>query len=204
MGTKIIDLSAANIIKSDDYLPISQTDTTDTRNTYKVSTSEIKEYVNFDINNKISLLEGLVGETGQVDINFLNNFVKLSGDTMTGNLNMSGNEIRNFSANILEYTDSITLSSGHNGSIILLNRPVGVGEIDPKAIVTIDETPKLPNGFNVMLIQTGDSQVKISKNGNVILSQTDNALATRNKYSQINLCVLQQTPYTVWMSGDMV
>jgi hypothetical protein len=204
MGTKIIELSAANIIKSDDYLPISQTDTTDTRNTYKVSTSEIKEYVNLDINNKISFLQGLINLVGQIDPNFLNNFVKLSGDTMTGNLNMSGNEIINFSANILEYTDSITLSAGHNGSIIMMNRPIAVGEVDPKAIVTIDETPKLPNGFNVMLIQTGDSQVKISKNGNVLLSQTDNALATRKKYSQINLCVLQQTPYTIWMSGDMV
>lgn len=205
MGIKIIELSAANIIKNDDYLPISQKDslTVDTRNTYKITTGQIKQYVNDDVNKRLNNLESLASKSG-LDPNILNNFVELSGDTMTGNLNMSGYEIQNFSANIIEYSDSITLSAGHNGSIILMNRPVGVGEIDPKALITINETPKLPNGFNVMIIQTGDSQVKISKNGNVVLSQTDNALATRNKYSQINLCVLQQIPYIVWMSGDMV
>lgn len=205
MGIKIIELSAANIIKNDDYLPISQKDDAilDSRNTYKVSTLQIKEYVNADIIPRISNLQGLA-DSINIDPSIFNNYVKLSGDSMTGNLNMSGYEIQNFSANILEYTDSITLSAGHNGSIILMNRPVSSGEIDPKVIVTINETPKLPNGFNVMIIQTGDSQVKISKIGDVNLSQSDNALYTRKKYSQINICVLQQIPYTVWMSGDMV
>lgn len=205
MGIKIIELSAANTIKSDDYLPISQKDSfsVDTRNTYKISTEQIKQYVNADVNNKLSNLQGLADTLG-VDPNIFNNFVELSGDTMTGNLNMSGYEIQNFSANIIEYSDSITLSAGHNGSIILMNRPVSSGEVDPKVLVTINETPKLPNGFNVMIIQTGDSQVKMSKTGNVLLTQSDNSLYTRKKYSQINICVLQQTPYIIWMSGDMV
>lgn len=205
MGIKIIELSAANTIKSDDYLPISQKEDTNTdkRNTYKISTSQFKDYVNVDVNNRISDLQGSI-DNFTIDPNVFNDYVKLSGDTMTGNLNMSGYEIQNFSANIIEYTDSIELSAGHNGSIILMNRPVLIGEVEPKATITINEIPKLPNGFNVMIIQTGDSQVKISKNGNVLLTQTDNALLTRKKYSQINICVLQQTPYTIWMSGDMV
>lgn len=205
MGIKIIELSAANAIKNDDYLPISQKDSNidDTRNTYKITTDQIKQYVIGEVNSKLSNLQNLADTLG-VDPNIFNNFVELSGDTMTGNLNMDGYEIQNFSANIIEYSDSITLSAGHNGSIILMNRPVSSGEVDPKATVTIDETPKLPNGFNVMIIQIGDSQVKMSKNGNVELTQSDNALLTRKKYSQINLCVLQQTPYTIWMSGDMV
>lgn len=205
MGIKIIELSAANTIKSDDFLPISQKDDVlaDSRNTYKISTAQIKNYINADVNKKLSDLQGLADTLG-LDPDIYNKFVELSGDTMTGNLNMSGYEIQNFSANIIEYTDSITLSAGHNGSILLLNRPVSSGEIDPKAIVTINETPKLSNGFNVMIIQTGDSQVKISKSGNVLLTQSDNAILTRKKYSQINLCVIQQTPYTIWMSGDMV
>lgn len=205
MGIKIIELSAANAIKNDDYLPISQKDSNidDTRNTYKITTDQIKQYVIGEVNRKLSNLQNLADTLG-VDPNIFNNFVELSGDTMTGNLNMDGYEIQNFSANIIEYSDSITLSAGHNGSIILMNRPVSSGEVDPKATVTIDETPKLPNGFNVMIIQIGDSQVKMSKNGNVELTQSDNALLTRKKYSQINICVLQQTPYTIWMSGDMV
>lgn len=205
MGIKIIELSAANTIKSDDYLPISQSSDTDVniRNTYKVSTAELKQYITADIIPRLTNAEGLVGSI-TIDNSIFNNYVKLSGDSMTGNLNMSGYEIQNFSANILEYTDSIELSAGHNGSIILMNRPISSGEVDPKAVVTINEIPKLPTGFNVMIIQTGDSQVKISKSGNVVLSQSDNALATRKKYSQINICVLQQIPYTIWMSGDMV
>jgi hypothetical protein len=199
MGIKIIELSAANTIKSDDYFPISQIDNNsiDNRNTYKITTDQFKTYVNSDVYGKVSFLQNIVN-TLNIDPNVFNNFVSLTGDTMTGNLNMSGNQIQNFSANIIEYSDSITLSAEHNGSIILMNKST-VGE----ASITINETPKLPNGFNVMIIQIGDSRVKIEKNGNVVLIHSDNASSTRKKYAQINLCVLQQTPYTIWMSGDM-
>ena len=202
MGIKIVELSGANVITNSDLLPISQESTT-SRDTNKVSIATLKAYVNADVNKKLNDLENEV-DTNYIDPVTLTSYVKLSGDTMTGNLNMNGNEIQNFSAIILEYTSSITLSAGHNGSIIMMNRPAGVGETAPIANVTISDSPKLPTGFNVMLIQTGDSKVKVSTSGTVDVTQSDGALYTRKKYSQINLCVIKQNPYTVWLSGDMV
>lgn len=203
MGIKIVELSAANVITDTDLLPISQATSTGDRDTNKVSTATLKAYINNDVTKKLNDLETTI-DANYIDPSIFNTFVELSGDTMTGNLNMNGNEIQNFSAIIHEYTDSITLSAGHNGSIIMINRPVGVGETDPMATVTISDSPKLPNGFNVMLIQIGDSKVKVTTSGTVSLTQSDGSLYTRKKYSQINLCVLKQTPYTVWLSGDMV
>jgi len=202
MGIKIIELSAANTITDTDLLPISQATST-SRDTNKVTASILKGYVNGGVTQKLNNLENTITQN-YIDPDIFNTFVELSGDTMTGNLDMGGKEIQNFSAIILEYSSSITLSSGHNGSIIMINRPAGVGETDPIALVTISDSPKLPNGFNVMLVQIGDSKVKIGTSGTVILTQSDNALYTRKKYSQINLCVLKQNPYTVWLSGDMV
>jgi hypothetical protein len=202
MGIKIIELSAANTITDTDLLPISQATST-SRDTNKVTTSILKSYINDNINKKVNDLENAIN-ANYIDPSIFNTFVELSGDTMTGNLNMNGNEIQNFSAIVLEYTSSITLSAGHNGSIIMINRPAGVGETDPIALVTISDSPKLPNGFNVMLVQIGDSKVKVGTSGTVTLTQSDDALYTRKKYSQINLCVLKQNPYTVWLSGDMV
>jgi hypothetical protein len=202
MGIKIIELSAANTITDTDLLPISQITST-SRDTNKVTASILKSYVNAGVTQKLNDLENTINDN-YVDPNIFNTFVELSGDTMTGNLNMGGKEIQNFSAIINEYTDSITLSAGHNGSIIMINRPVVVGEIDPIATVTISDSPKLPNGFNVMLVQIGDSKVKVTTSGTVSLTQSDGSLYTRKKYSQINLCVLKQNPYTVWLSGDMV
>jgi hypothetical protein len=202
MGIKIVELSAANIITDTDLLPISQ-ETTTTRDTNKVTTSVLKGYVNGAINKKLNDLENTIN-ANYIDPNIFNTFVELSGDTMTGNLDMGGKEIQNFSAIINEYTNSITLSANQNGSIIMINRPSGVGEVDPIALVTVSDSPKLPNGFNVMLIQTGDSKIKIVTSGTVSLTQSDGSLYTRKKYSQINLCVIKQNPYTVWLSGDMV
>jgi hypothetical protein len=202
MGIKIVELSGANVITNSDLLPISQLTPT-SRDTNKVSTAALKAYVNADVNKKLNDLENEI-DKNYIDPLVLTTYVELSGDTMTGNLNMNGNEIQNFSAIILEYTSSITLSAGHNGSIIMMNRPAGVGETAPIANVTISDSPKLPTGFNVMLIQTGDSKVKVSTSGTVTVNQSDSALYTRKKYSQINLCVIKQDPYTVWLSGDMV
>jgi hypothetical protein len=202
MGIKIVELSGANVITNSDLLPISQ-QTPTSRDTNKVSTAALKAYVNADVNKKLNDLENEI-DKNYIDPVVLTTYVELSGDTMTGNLNMNGNEIQNFSAIILEYTNSITLSAGHNGSIIMMNRTPLVGETAPIANVTISDSPKLPTGFNVMLIQTGDSKVKLSTSGTVIVTQSDGALYTRKKYSQINLCVIKQNPYTVWLSGDMV
>ena len=202
MGIKIVELSGANVITNSDLLPISQASLS-SRDTNKVSTAALKAYVNADVNNKLNDLENKIDQN-YIDPIVLTTYVELSGDTMTGNLNMNGNEIQNFSAIILEYTSSITLSAGHNGSIIMMNRPAGVGETAPIANVTISDSPKLPTGFNAMLIQTGDSKVKVSTLGTVTVTQSDGALYTRKKYSQINLCVIKQNPYTVWLSGDMV
>jgi len=203
MGIKIIQLSAANVIKDDDLLPISQSTATEARDTNKVTTAALKAYVNAGLQAKINDLTNNI-DSYSIDPALFSSYVHLSGDIMTGNLNMDGNQIQNFSAIINEYTNSITLSAGHNGSIILMNRPVGSGETDPMATVTISDSPKLPEGFNVMIVQIGDSKVKITKLGTVILTQSDDALYTRKKYSQINLCVLKEDPYTVWLSGDMV
>jgi hypothetical protein len=202
MGIKIVELSAANTITDTDLLPISQATST-SRDTNKVTASILKGYVNGGVTQKLNDLENTITQN-YIDPDIFNTFVELSGDTMTGNLDMGGKEIQNFSAIINEYTDSITLSAVHNGSIILINRLAGVGETDPIALVTISDSPKLPNGFNVMLVQIGDSKVKITTSGTVSLTQSDGSLYTRKKYSQINLCVLKQTPYTVWLSGDMV
>ena len=205
MGVKIVELSAANAISDSDLLPTSQF-INNTRDTYKVTVGDLETYVNYSVNTKLTELEGAIN-ANYINPAVFNTFVKLSGDTMTGNLDLNGNNTQNFSANIVEYTDSITLSSGHNGYIILMNRPVGVGETDPKAIVTIADLPVLPNGFNVMIIQIGDSKVKIVNSGAPtapLFLQSDGALYTRKKYSQINVCVLSRNPYLVWLSGDMV
>lgn len=202
MGIKIVELSAANTITDNDLLPISQVTST-SRDTNKVTASVLKNYINDAVNKKINDLENTI-DNNYIDKDVLTRYVELSGDTMTGNLNMNGNEIQNFSAIILEYTSSITLSAGHNGCIIMMDRTPLSGETAPIANVTISDSPKLPTGFNVMLIQTGDSKVKISTSGIVNITQSDGALFTRKKYSQINLCVLKQNPYTIWLSGDMV
>lgn len=200
MGIKITELPPIVTVKGTDEYPTSQDNGDSTRDTYKVTASQLSQFININPNNRIDGLESRLNSISPFDPNLLSKYLALSGGTMTGNIDLSGNKLNRFTANIIEVTDNITLSSVHNGAILSVNK---AATVNPDDRVTVQVPLNLNTGFNVLIIQTGGMQTKIIKGDNSItLANPDNALSTRKQYSQINLCML--TPTLAWITGDMV
>lgn len=121
-------------------------------------------------------------------------FVHLSGDTMTGPLDLDSNELRRFSAKVIEKSADFRLTNDMNGSVILVDSSAQV-------IFTIAEGT-LTKGFNVVILQMGDGNAKISTTGSVNIVNVNNGVKTRKKFAQMNLCVVR--PNVVWIAGDII
>jgi hypothetical protein len=121
-------------------------------------------------------------------------FVQLSGDTMTGSLDLNSNELRRFSAKVVEKGADFTLTNDMNGSVILVDSSAQV-------IFTV-AAGTLTKGFNAVILQMGDGNAKISTSGSVTIINVNNAVKTRKKFAQMNICVVR--PNVVWIAGDII
>lgn len=205
MPVKIIDLPSATTVTNADLLPATQV-YSGNRDTYKLSMEQIVNFANIGPYEAIESLKnqslannasGLASLKQHVDTDF----VHLSGDIMTGNLDLSGNKLNRFSANIIEVTANTVLDNSHNGSIILVTKTRV--NADDRVELQIPAAGTLVTGFNILVIQNGTTQVKITNPvGGITIASADNSLSTRQQYSQINLCVLKSN--LVWISGDLV
>jgi len=209
MGVKIVDLPAIPAtLKNEDLFPVSE-DNSGTRDTYKISAQSVASFVNTGPYQAISDLETRLGSSGNTNIsnlqNFLiSNYLPLSGGTMRGDLDLQSNKLKHFSGEITTITTETFLTSAHNGMIILVQKSPIVTP-DDRVLLKINNGT-LPLGFNALVIQTGDIQAKISNpDTNVDLVNADSSLSTRQKYSQMNVCVIKKgTRDMVWLSGDIV
>jgi hypothetical protein len=190
MGTKIVDLTHAPSVENADLIPLSKVVGT-TRNTYNTSISELGDFITADVYDTISQLTTTVGGA----------YLPLAGGTMKGDLDLDNNYIKKFKAFVTTITADTTLLSSHNGSILMVEKSPQVLP-DDRVLLTVPKDT-LPIGFNVLIIQTGDIQAKIVKGDpSVTLANPDNSLSTRQKYSQINLCIIKNN--FAWITGDMV
>jgi hypothetical protein len=209
MGVKIVDLPAIPAtLKNEDLFPVSE-DNSGVRDTYKISAQSVASFINTGPYQAIADLESRLGGSTNTYITNLssfvsNNFVHLSGDTMQGDLNLASYKIKQFSGDITTITTETFLTSAHNGKIILVEKSPKVNP-DDRVLLKIDNNT-LPLGFNALIIQTGDIQAKITNpDTNVDLVNADNSLSTRQKYSQMNVCVIKKgSRDMVWISGDIV
>lgn len=205
MPVKIIELPPATQLKNADVIPASQI-YSGNRDTYSLTLEQLTNFVNTGPYAAIESLRTSGGGDLTSQINALKsyvntNFVHLSGDTMTGSLDLSGANLKRFSANIVKVTGNTLLNQTHNGCIILVEKTPRSSSDDRVEIQIAQNT--LPIGFNVLLIQTGETQVKVTcPLGGVLIKNPDSALSTRQTYSQINLCMIDTN--LVWVTGDMV
>lgn len=202
MPVKIINLPAATEVKNSDLLPASQEYPNVDRDTYKISVQQLKNFINSDISQNI---QNIINQSSSTISNFALNadtrYVNVSGDTMTGSLDLSGNMLKRFKPNIIVVTTNTILTNDlHNGAIILGNK--ARTNIDDRLELQINPN-SVSEGFNALLIQIGDCQLKVTNpQGGITIANPDDALSTRTKYSQINLCLIQ--PTLAWVTGDMV
>jgi len=209
MGVKIVDLPAIPaVLKNEDLFPVSE-DNSGFRDTYKISAQSVASFVNTGPYQAISDLETRLRNSNNTSItnleNFLtSNYLPLSGGTMTGDIDLNANKIKRFSGDIISITSDTFLNATHNGKIILVEKSPRVTP-DDRVLLKINNTT-LPLGFNALVIQTGEIQAKVANpDTNVDLVNADNSLSTRQKYSQMNVCVIKKgTRDMVWLSGDIV
>lgn len=209
MGVKIVDLpSIPDTLKNADYFPVSE-ENSGTRDTYKITAQSVASFVNTGPYTAIANLRtelnngngtSLAGLSSYIETHYLH----LSGDTMKGDINLSSYKIKNFSGDIETISTETFLTSAHNGKIILVEYNTKTSP-DDRVLLKINNGT-LALGFNALVIQTGDVQAKVSNpDTNVDLVNADNSLSTRQKYSQMNICVIKTgTRDVVWLSGDLV
>lgn len=209
MGIKIVDLPAIPAtLKNEDLFPISESND-GIRDTYKITAQGVASFINAGPYQAISDLESRLGASTNTNItnlqNFLvSNYLPLSGGSMSGNVDLSNNKLKHFSGDITTITTETFLTSAHNGMILLVEKSPRISP-DDRVLLKVNNNT-LPLGFNALVIQTGDVQAKIANpDTNVDLVNSDNSLSTRQKYSQMNVCVIKKgTKDMVWISGDCV
>jgi hypothetical protein len=200
MGIKISELNSGISISDDDLFPLSQDIGSSQRKTLKATALQIKNSFNQEVLSDINSLSA-VNKGNTIDKTIFNNFLLRDGSKkMNGDLYMDGSTITKYSARILTYTDNFTLSQDHNTSIILIDKPNLTGNPSNKVTVTVNQND-LNVGFNVILIQTGNTLVEVFGSVGIELWNADGLRTTRGKFSLINLCVLK--PNKVWLFGDV-
>ena len=209
MGVKIVDLPPIpGVLKNEDLFPVSE-DNSGVRDTYKITAQSVASFVNTGPYQAISDLENRLRSSNNNSITNLqqfltSNYLPLSGGSMRGDINLESNKLKQFSGDITTITTETFLTSAHNGKILLVEKSPRVTP-DDRVLLKVNKGA-LPLGFNALVIQTGDIQAKISNpDTNVDLVNADSSLSTRQKYSQMNVCVIKTgTRDMVWISGDIV
>lgn len=201
MGVNIEQLYGTLLIKNDDVFPLTQSTNGTNRNTLKATALQLKENFNSDINDDLDNLETEF-DNKKIDSSNLNKLLRKDGTkSMAGDLYFDNSTVTKYSAKLISITDNYTLKREDNASILLVSKQNISNDPDFRVEININEN-SLPVGFNIILIQTGDTQVKIKTTGSVDIWNPDNFKTTRQKYSLINICVLK--PNKVWIFGDMV
>jgi hypothetical protein len=128
--------------------------------------------------------------------------VEISGDELLvkTDTNIGNKQLTNFSAKIINSdSDLLELDANlHNGCILVCSKEAGTGT--EKIQIKISKA-RLVTGFNCVIIQGGDRQLKIISS-DTTLANTDDKFTSRRKYSQINICMIDAS--TLWVTGDLV
>jgi hypothetical protein len=202
MGIRIDELNSGVRINDTDVTVLSQIIETglSARQTLKVTAAQIRDSFNADNLNRIDDLTDESNDT-KIDKTIFERFLPVNGSKpMTGDLYMDSSTVTRYSAKILSYTDNFTLTQDLNTSVILINKANPTGDSKNKVSITV--APSTLNvGYNVILIQTGDTLVEVLSANGIELWNADGLRTTRGKYSLINLCILK--PNKVWLFGDV-
>jgi hypothetical protein len=196
MGIKIHELNKIIKIKGDGIFPLTQNIGGTDRKTLKATTDQLKDFINSE---NLDILNDLEDE---IDTSLFDRLLRKDGSkSMFGDLQMNNSTVINYSARIFKITDNYTLKQEDNSSIILVDKPNLTSDPNNRVEIIINENT-LPIGFNIIIIQLADTQIKMSKTGSVELWNPDNYFVSRGKFSSINVCVLKQNK--IWVVGDLV
>ena len=200
MGIRIDELNSGIKLNDSDVMPLSQDIGNDERKTLKATVLQISDAFNADNLNRINDLTDQTNDD-KIDKTIFERFLPVNGSKpMTGDLYMDSSTVTRYSAKILSYTDNFTLTQDLNTSVILVDKANPTGDSKNKVSITV--APNTLNvGYNVILIQSGDTSVEILSSNGLELWNADGLRTTRGKYSLINLCILK--PNTVWLFGDV-
>jgi hypothetical protein len=200
MGIRIDELNSGIRLNDSDVMPLSQSIGIDERKTLKATALQISDAFNADNLNRIADLTDLITDH-KIDKTIFNKFLPINGSKpMTGDLYMDNSTVSRYSAKLLSYSDNFTLSQDLNTSVILIEKANPTGNSNNKLSVTIDPN-SLNVGYNVILIQTGDTLVEVLSSSGIELWNADGLRTTRGKYSLINICVLKENK--IWLFGDV-
>ena len=201
MGIKIHELNTGISVGDTDLFPLTQDIGNSQRKTLKATALQIKDNFNAEILNRLNALSG-ENDDNKIDTTNFERFLPVNGSKpMNGDLYMdAGSTVSEYSAKILTYTDNFTLTQDLNTSVILIEKGNPTGNSANKVSLTIQPN-SLNVGYNVILIQTGDTLVEILSSSGIEIWNADGLRTTRGKYSLINLCILK--PNKVWLFGDV-
>lgn len=201
MGIKIHDLNTGISVRDTDLFPLTQDIGNSQRKTLKATALQIKDNFNSDILSRLNALSG-ENDNNKIDTTNFDRFLPVNGSKpMDGDLYMdTGSTVSKYSAKILTYTDNFTLTQDLNTSVILIEKSNPTGNSANKVSLTI-EPNTLNVGYNVILIQSGETLVEVLSSNGIEIWNADGLRTTRGKYSLINLCVLK--PNKVWLFGDV-
>jgi hypothetical protein len=201
MGIKIEDLNKIQKIKGDGVFPLTQNIGGTDRKTLKATTDQLKDFINFENLDILNDLEDEINNK-KIDTSLFDRLLRKNGSkSMFGDLQMNNSTVINYSARILKITDNYTLKAEDNSLVILVDKPNLTNDPNNRVEIIINENT-LPIGFNIIIIQLADTQIKITKTGSVELWNPDNYFVSRGKFSSINVCVLKQNK--IWVVGDLV
>jgi hypothetical protein len=201
MGIKIHDLNTGISVRDTDLFPLTQDIGNSQRKTLKATALQIKDNFNADVLSRLNALSG-ENDDNKIDTTNFERFLPVNGSKrMNGDLYMdAGSTVSKYSAKILTYTDNFTLTQDLNTSVILIEKGNPTGNSANKVSLTI-EPNTLNVGYNVILIQSGDTLVEVLSSSGIEIWNSDGLRTTRGKYSLINLCILK--PNKVWLFGDV-
>jgi hypothetical protein len=201
MGIKIHELNKIIKIKGDGIFPLTQNIGGTDRKTLKATTDQLKDFINSENLDILNDLEDEINDK-KIDTSLFDRLLRKDGSkSMFGDLQMNNSTVINYSARIFKITDNYTLKQEDNSSIILVDKPNLTSDPNNRVEIIINENT-LPIGFNIIIIQLADTQIKMSKTGSVELWNPDNYFVSRGKFSSINVCVLKQNK--IWVVGDLV
>lgn len=201
MGIKIHELNTGISVANTDLFPLTQDIGNSQRKTLKATALQIKDNFNADVLNRLNDLS-VENDNNKIDKTNFDKFLPVNGSKrMNGDLYMdAGSTVSTYSAKILTYTDNFTLTQDLNTSVILIEKDNPTGNSANKVSLTINPNT-LNVGYNVILIQSGDTLVEVLSSSGIEIWNADGLRTTRGKYSLINLCILK--PNKVWLFGDV-